>query len=429
MFNSLSDILYFDEPPAIFQIISIEILVTLFTEIPESNCLYDLIFDRIVKETTDYNIKMLNDLDEHLENIDKFDATKQEILRDISCFAIVNLSKQKSTKEFYDKLRPKLFNIISETIKSNEMEKCNLQKLLAAFATIVNTMLQRKDECNDENVSHTFKQFAKHIVDCHNVSSVKMLGIAISNRTALKYTEDELKELNQLYWNDFRQKCANENQQITRDQAKSIDVVLKDIFSIKTVDEWIKLLIEIEHEIKNDNNNVKLKEHRKLLSSMAKCQLNKEKGQIFSEFLKKTLFWIRMNARSKSNADISIIFDETIHLLECYTIFVNNIQISASSEIIDDILMLLLEIKVNKIQPNVIGVDRFIELLNKMIDLTQSLINHRHVFITDRVPPFSSIFKDLLQTICWYKSDRDKQNQLDQAEVTMLAEMAHQLEK
>lgn len=47
----------------------------------------------------------------------------------------------------------------------------------------------------------------------------------------------------------------------------------------------------------------------------------------------------------------------------------------------------------------------------------------------DRVPHFVVVFKDLLQTICWYKSDRSKQAQLEAAEVTMLAEMAHKLEK
>lgn len=64
-----------------------------------------------------------------------------------------------------------------------------------------------------------------------------------------------------------------------------------------------------------------------------------------------------------------------------------------------------------------------------MIDLCLALINHRHVFIMDRVPHFTNVFKDLVQTICWYKSNRSKQIQLEQAEVTMLAEMAHKLEK
>lgn len=75
------------------------------------------------------------------------------------------------------------------------------------------------------------------------------------------------------------------------------------------------------------------------------------------------------------------------------------------------------------------GLKRFVQLLNYMLELCSSLLNHRHVFLMDRVPHFVVVFKDLLQTICWYKSDRNKQAQLEAAEVTMLAEMAHKLEK
>lgn len=64
-----------------------------------------------------------------------------------------------------------------------------------------------------------------------------------------------------------------------------------------------------------------------------------------------------------------------------------------------------------------------------MCALMLGLIQHRSPFIMDRVPHFANIFKDLLQTICWYKSNRSQQIQLEQAEITMLAEMAHSLEK
>lgn len=271
---------------------------------------------------------MFNELDQHLQNFNDFDDNRREILCEIGNFAIVNLGKQKSCKDHFDKLRPTLFNILSASVKSmqssNEL-KYDVKRALPAFVTIVNTMLL-KDECN-ENVSETFKLFAKHSVDSNNVSSVKMLGIAISNRTALEYADDELKELIELYWNDFREKCKNEiDEKNNRDQSKSCELVLKNIFSVKSPDEWIQLLMEIEREIKMDECNVKLKEHSRLVSSMARCQLNKEKGLIFSDFLKKTLFWIRMNAQSKST-NLSDNFDAIMHLLECYTIFTNNIQV------------------------------------------------------------------------------------------------------
>lgn len=321
------DILYFDEPPAIFQLIDIETLIVVFSDIPESHCLYDMIFDRVVKELTEYNSKMLDDLQRQLMAFADFDAEKQEILREIAVFAVVNLAKNKKNKELYDKFRSTLFAIVSTSAKSASPADFGtiVAKTLPAFATIVNTALSKGE--GDDQISATFKSFAKHSVDSHNASSVKMLSIAMNNKAALKYTDDELKELVELYWADFKQKCtADALGRNSRDSAKSTDQVLKHIFDFKSSDEWVQLLLEIELAIKEDELNEKLNEHSKILSSMAKCQLNKVKGQIFSEFFRKTLFWIRINAFSKS-AELAVNFDSCVHLLDCYTIFANNVQV------------------------------------------------------------------------------------------------------
>lgn len=96
---------------------------------------------------------------------------------------------------------------------------------------------------------------------------------------------------------------------------------------------------------------------------------------------------------------------------------------------IDDILAFLVEINIKKIDTEKFDSDQFKSLLEQMCALCLGLIQHRSVFVMDRVPHFVNVFKDLLQTICWYKSNRNQQTQLEQAEITMLAEMAHCLEK
>lgn len=98
-------------------------------------------------------------------------------------------------------------------------------------------------------------------------------------------------------------------------------------------------------------------------------------------------------------------------------------------ELIDDILSFLAAINVKKIDAEQFGIDRFKSLVEQMCALCLGLIQHRFVFVMDRVPHFVNVFKDLLQTICWYKSNRSQQIPLEQAEITMLAEMAHSLEK
>lgn len=100
-----------------------------------------------------------------------------------------------------------------------------------------------------------------------------------------------------------------------------------------------------------------------------------------------------------------------------------------SVELIDDILAFLVEINVKKIDTEKFDANQFKCLLERMCALLLGLIQHRPSFILDRVPHFVNVFKDILQTICWYKSTRSQQTQLDQVEITMLAEMAHSLEK
>lgn len=92
-------------------------------------------------------------------------------------------------------------------------------------------------------------------------------------------------------------------------------------------------------------------------------------------------------------------------------------------------LAFLAEINIKKIDADTFDSDKFKSLLDQMCSLLLRLILNRSAFIMDRVPHFVNVFKDLLQTICWYKSNRNQQIQLQQAEITMLAEMAHILEK
>lgn len=71
----------------------------------------------------------------------------------------------------------------------------------------------------------------------------------------------------------------------------------------------------------------------------------------------------------------------------------------------------------------------FIKLHEKMSDLCLQMVQHRIIFIVDRLPQFSTVFKDLVQAICWYRSDRKENVKLENGEVTILADLAHKLEK
>lgn len=259
--------------PAIFSSLRIKTLISVFSAEPVAPSIYDMIFNRIVKDLNETNLKMLDDLQSLLTKFEKVDAEQQQTILDIAVFAVVNLSKNKKNKEHYDRLRVPLFDIIRSSVANKDAEsskKC-IEKTLPAFATIVKTMVARNE--TDDGVAAIFKLFMKNTVDCTNSYTIKLLNVAVSNKSTLKYADDELKELIELYWTDFKRMCAEST-------AKGSDGVLKTIFDFKTTDEWIALLSELETDIKESLFTERADQQNRILASMAKCQLNKVKGQV-----------------------------------------------------------------------------------------------------------------------------------------------------
>lgn len=121
---------------------------------------------------------------------------------------------------------------------------------------------------------------------------------------------------------------------------------------------------------------------------------------------------------------------ETIgNLLNCQHIICTNIQIPVSIQLIDDILVFLTEINIKQFKIDKSTMQTFNTLHTQMCDLMFALIQYRHFFIVNRVPQFVNIFKDLLQSVCWYKCEQQMDGNLEIGEITMLAELSHKLEK
>lgn len=150
--------------------------------------------------------------------------------------------------------------------------------------------------------------------------------------------------------------------------------------------------------------------------------------------------------------------DTVLKLLDCQKLVCTNVQLPVSVEMVDDILAFLGEINVKRFagavvtdNPNpqplaanpmlikpttpapTVVLNRSVEfeaLHSRMADVCFALIQHRHFFIVDRVPQFVAILRDLLQSVAWFKSGRRKEKAaLDSGEVTMLADLAHRIEK
>lgn len=273
MFSAL---LHFDEMPAIFASLRIKTLISVFSAEPAAQSIYDMIFNRIAKDLNETNLKMFDELHSLLTEFEKAEAEQQQTILDIAVFAVVNLSKNKKNKDHYDRFRVTLFEIIRQRVASTEdteaSKKC-IERTLPAFATIVKTMVARNE--TDDSVAAIFKLFMTNTVDCTNAYTIKLLNVAVNNRAALQYAEDELKQLIELYWNDFKRMCAEST-------PKASDGVLKTIFDFKSTEEWVALLSDLEANIKASLFTERAEQQNRILASMAKCQLNRVKGQVNS---------------------------------------------------------------------------------------------------------------------------------------------------
>lgn len=117
-----------------------------------------------------------------------------------------------------------------------------------------------------------------------------------------------------------------------------------------------------------------------------------------------------------------------LKLLECHRRVCSNVELPVSTTFVDDTLSLLAEINIKKFQLTTENGPDFIALHTRMSELCQALIQHRHFFIVDRVAQFVAVIRDLLQSVCWYHGTK-KDGSLENGEITMLAELSHNMEK
>lgn len=191
---------------------------------------------------------------------------------------------------------------------------------------------------------------------------------------------------------------------------------------------------------------------------------------MFNEIFKQTSLRVLLSIRL--HGPLLAHMDAVRNLLDCQKLICANVQIPMSVDTIDDILAFLGEINIKRYagaimtpeSPNQTGVALPLHheqhqqqlfdkkptntavavivaansfdlqaLHSRMADVCFALVQHRHFFIVDRVPQFVAILRDLLQAVAWYKSEGRKgaaaANALDNGEVSVLADLAHRIEK
>lgn len=269
-----AEILHFENFPAIFNYIQINDLVQMFNSENETG-VFDMIFDRVAKNLSDDNNKMLNDFVDICADGDK--RTKNDILLNIAVIAVVQLSKNKKAKDHFDKYRIALLAIIrkhfaGKMLSTEDKVSEFVARTLSAYVIIIKTLVSKAPEEIDDQLVEITKQYLRNSVsciekvslllgyqcnilfcsfflvqiDCRNSCAVKLLNVVLNNKIVLRYEDAELTAIIDSYWTNFQDCCLGDDaddKNVGRDDASnSMDTVLKLIFDFKSTEDWIQLL-------------------------------------------------------------------------------------------------------------------------------------------------------------------------------------------
>ncbi|KAJ6647543.1 hypothetical protein Bhyg_02766 [Pseudolycoriella hygida] len=250
--------------------------------------------------------------------------------------------------------------------------------------------------------------------------SVKLLNVIFTNKTTFGYTDSDISKIIEKFWNSL---ITDLN---SAEDPGVFQFFIKFVVSFKSCEELMDMFIGLNLiNIAETNVIEKCKTFEKLFRLVFKCEMNKTKGNMFSEFFRQVAFQFIIKIRM---FDMQTQHNIRHQLLDCQRLLCTNIKIPISFELIDDIISFMSDTlkyeQINKVSDATI----LKETHARLSDLCHSLILHRHYFIIDRIPQIVVILKELLQLICWYKCDRGRDKQLDDEEVTILTELSHKLE-
>lgn len=118
-----------------------------------------------------------------------------------------------------------------------------------------------------------------------------------------------------------------------------------------------------------------------------------------------------------------------LKILQSQLNLLENKSIPLSLDTVDTIIGCLMEIKIQAF--STAGKDipnNFLQICRQMIEMCYALIKHRPIFLMDRMPQYTHIIKNLIQSIVWYKCERHLDTLLPDEELNKIAELALKLE-
>ncbi|XP_055854277.1 uncharacterized protein LOC129918012 [Episyrphus balteatus] len=422
-FESLTDLLHFGDQIQIFKYFPVDRLALIQ---PPSQAIefYEYIFStlRFDVDLAEEFFKAIHQILEYNQSELTDDHIKLLLM---SIETLTQKNTHKKLKKFLDGILGIYASHVMEYFKEETERKAKkdkkfVEKTLSGFVVYAKSILAKTkvDEEMDENFRRVCKIYIGYSMDCHNPHAIKLIMVALTNHAILHFDQDEIEFVLNSYW-----KQLNEDLKASKLDEKTAESVIKIVISNKTNEDLLFMLKKIGKNIPKEDFGYICR----LLGLIAKCPFSTIKGAIFNEHFK--LITFNMVLRLEKDDQCQIVDYETVlSMLECQKAFAENSQIPLSYDTLDDILAFMMDINVKKFPVGDTNVKLFNSVHQAMTELCTILIKHRHLILMDRVPQFVHIFKDLLQAICWYKSDRQKDTALATEEVDGLAELALKME-
>uniref|UniRef100_A0A0A1WF61 Importin subunit beta-3 n=1 Tax=Zeugodacus cucurbitae TaxID=28588 RepID=A0A0A1WF61_ZEUCU len=450
VFEIILDFLHFGQHVPIFKYFS---LSTILQIIPVAKLwqFYEYIFSTIKSEEKGSE-QFLTSLAENLEIAESSDSKLSDDQRRLLLIAIETLaaisgpSAKRIRKHFdrilaiYSKYITIYFNkqaakgSDASLDNSAKKDKKFVEKTLAGFAPFANSVLANAatglsdgDDKSAVSVDENFRRICKiyigHSMDYRNPYAIRLLQVALNHRQILHLDQDEIEFVLSHYWEqlnaDLKNTSINE-----ANTCKTTETAVKMIIGNKTNEDLLLTLQSLT------NNLDDIKDFRNVLRCLeliAKCSFSTIKGAIFNDKFKSITCNIILRL-GKDEHQQFLDKEQVLAILAAQQSLVENKMIPISTDTLDDILSLLMDINIKQFPLSENNLETFKQLHCAMCGLFSSLIRQRHVLLMDRVPQFMHIFKDLVQSIVWYKSDRQKDAALSANELDDLAELAMKLE-
>lgn len=450
VFEIILDFLHFGQHVPIFKYFSLPTILQIIP-VARSWQFYEFIFCNIKSEEKDSD-QFLISLADNLELAQSSDCKLSEDQRRLLLIAIETLAAMSgpSAKRIrkhldriltiYSKYITAYFNKLaargSDTSLDNSAKKDKkfVEKTLAGFAPFANSVLTNaavgisngEDKFAvlvDEKFRRICKIYIGYSMDYRNPYAIRLLQVALNHRQLLHLDQDEVEFVLSHYWEKLNADLKNSSVNETN-TGKTTETAVKMIIGNKTNED---LLLTLQTLTNNLDDIKDFRNIMRCLELIAKCSFSTIKGAIFNDKFKSITCKIMLRL-GKDKHQQYLDKEQVLAILAAQQSLVENKMIPISTDTLDDILSLLMDINIKKfpVSENNLGI--FKQLHCAMSKLFGSLIRQRHLLLMDRVPQFMHIFKDLIQSIVWYKSDRQKDAALSANELDDLSELAMKLE-